>query len=80
MPPHAIEVQVVHRSLRWEVRVNGVARPMIDWLCTKERAVEHAHERALEVDAKVIVVEGPEWTVEDVIHVGRPSGRYALVA
>jgi hypothetical protein len=79
MPP-AVEVQVVHRSGRWEVRVNGVARPRIDWLCTKERAVAHAHERALEVDAGVIVVEGHDWNVEEVIRVERPSGRYALVS
>jgi hypothetical protein len=78
--PHTVEVQVVHRNLRWEVRVNGAARPLIDWLCTKERAVDHAHERALEVDAKVIVIEGPDWSVEEVIHVERPSGRFALVA
>jgi len=80
MPPHAVEVQVVRRNLRWEVRVNGVARPLIDWLCTKERAIDHAHERALDVDADAIVIEGPEWNVEEVIHVKRPSGRYALVA
>ena len=78
--PHAVEVQVVHRNLRWEVRVNGVARPLIDWLCTKERAIEHAHERALEIGAGVIVVEGYGWTIEDLIHVERPAGRYALVA
>jgi hypothetical protein len=73
MPPH-VEVLVVRRNLRWEVRVNGVARPLIDWLCTKERAIEHAHERASEVDAKFIVIEGADWTVEEA------SGRYALVA
>ena len=78
--PHAIEVHVVHRNLRWEVRVNGVARPMVDWLCTKERAIDHAHVRASEVDAARIVVEGPEWSVEEVIHVGRGAPRYALVA
>jgi Uncharacterized protein conserved in bacteria (DUF2188) len=78
--PHAVEIQVVHRSLRWEVRVNGAARPLIDWLCTKERAVDHAQERAREVDADVIVVEGHDWTVEEVIPVERASRRYALVA
>ena len=77
--PHA-EVLVVRRNLRWEVRVNGVARPLIDWLCTRDRAIDHAHERAREVDARVIVVEGADWTIEEVIHVERPSGRYALVA
>jgi hypothetical protein len=53
---------------------------MIDWLCTKERAIDHAHERAHEVDASVIVVEGADWSLEEVIHVDRASGRYALVA
>jgi hypothetical protein len=80
MPPHTVEVQVVRKNLRWEVRVNGVARPLIDWLCTKERAIEHAYERASEVDARAIVVEGPDFSVEDVIHLDRASGRYALVA
>ena len=78
--PHAVEVQVVRRNLRWEVRVNGVARPLIDWLCTKERAIEHAHDRAREVDANVIIVEAADWMVEEVIHVERASGRYRLVA
>jgi hypothetical protein len=35
--PHAVEVQVVRRNLRWEVRVNGVARPRIDWLARRCR-------------------------------------------
>ena len=78
--PHPAEVQVVRRNLRWEVRVDGVARPMIDWLCTKERAIDHALERAHEVDAKAIVVEGPDFSVERIIHVERASGRFALVA
>ena len=43
------EVRVVHRNRRWEVSVNGKTRPMIDWLCTKERAIELALERAAEV-------------------------------
>ncbi len=67
--PHTVEVEVVRRNLRWEVRVHGVARPLIDWSCTKERAIEHARERAHEVDVKAIVVEGPDWSVEEVIHV-----------
>jgi hypothetical protein len=78
--PYVAEVRVVYRNLRWEVRVNGTARPMIDWLCTKERAIEHAEERARESDAKLIVIEGVDWRVEEVIHVERPSSRYALVA
>jgi hypothetical protein len=78
--PHAAEVRVVYRNLRWEVRVNGAARPMIDWLCTKDRAIEHAEERARESEARVIVVEGSDWSVEQVIPVDRPSSRFALVA
>ena len=43
------EIVVVKRNLRWEVSVRGCTRPMIDWLCTKERAVEHALELASEL-------------------------------
>ncbi|MGO9000020.1 MAG: hypothetical protein ACLQVI_42380 [Polyangiaceae bacterium] len=78
--PDPAEVHVVRRNLRWEVRVNGIARPMIDWLCTKERAIEHAIERAHEVDATLVVIEANDWTIEDIIRVERASGRYALVA
>jgi hypothetical protein len=77
---YSVEVRVVHRSLRWEVRVNGVARPLIDWLCTKERAVEHAYERARDVGAKVIILEGADWTIDEVIPVDHHSGHYLLVA
>ena len=49
MPPRTmIELRVVPRNLRWEVSVNGVTRRLIDWLCTKERAIEHALEQARE--------------------------------
>jgi hypothetical protein len=49
MPPrNMIELRVVPRNLRWEVSVNGVTRRLIDWLCTKERAIEHALEQARE--------------------------------
>jgi hypothetical protein len=49
MPPrNTIELRVVPRNLRWEVSVNGVTRRLIDWLCTKERAIEHAFEQARE--------------------------------
>jgi hypothetical protein len=37
---HLIEVR--QRNLRWEVAVDGVTRRMIDWLCTRERALDHA--------------------------------------
>ena len=79
--PHTVEVHVVHRNLRWEVRVGGIARPLIDWLCTKERAIAHAHERARDVGASVVVVEGADWaTVEEVIPVDERARRYAHVA
>lgn len=45
------EVVVARRNLRWEVAVRGLTRPMIDWLCTKERAIQHAVERAHEMAA-----------------------------
>jgi hypothetical protein len=49
MPPRTmIELRVVPRNLRWEVSVNGVTRRLIDWLCTKERAIDHALEQARE--------------------------------
>ncbi len=40
------EVRVKYRDLHWEVSVDGHARPMIDSLCTKVRAIAHAVERA----------------------------------
>ena len=43
------EIRVVPRNLRWEVSLNSVTRPMIDWLCTKDRAIDHAFERAYEL-------------------------------
>jgi hypothetical protein len=70
-PPKTIEVRVLPRNLRWEVAVNGVTRRLIDWLCTKERAVEHAIERAQELvrwegnAQAVVVVELPDHTEEE---------------
>lgn len=52
MPAVAIKQTVEHvivvrrRNLRWEVALDGVTRRMIDWLCTRERAVMHALEMA----------------------------------
>jgi hypothetical protein len=40
---------------------------MIDWLCTKERAVEHALERAREVRAKRVVIEARDGHVDEII-------------
>ena len=57
---------VERRNLRWEVSHNGVTRPMVDWLCTRERAVDHAveiAERLLSVPSRervLVVVEGVE--------------------
>ncbi len=43
---HEHVIVVRRRSLRWEVALDGVTRRMIDWLCTRERALEHALEMA----------------------------------
>jgi hypothetical protein len=58
-------VRVRHRNLRWEVSVDNVTRPLVDWLCTRERALEHALERARELAAppgharvRVVIEEG----------------------
>jgi hypothetical protein len=51
---------------------------MVDWFCTKERAIDHARERAIEIDASLIAVEGADWTVEDLIHVEPASGPYLV--
>ncbi|CAN5891023.1 hypothetical protein BH11MYX4_BH11MYX4_28740 [soil metagenome] len=49
MTPKKPQVLVARRNLRWEVAVGGLTRPRIDWLCTRERAVEHALELAREL-------------------------------
>jgi|GEM_PF-3000569 len=69
-PPKTLEIRVIPRNLRWEVSVNGVTRRLIDWLCTKERAIDHAIERARELlrwerDARaLLIVEGPDHSEE----------------
>lgn len=60
-PRPTIELRVAQRNLRWEVSCNGVTRRMIDWLCTKERAIAHAFERADELmqcdgDPEIVVI------------------------
>jgi hypothetical protein len=65
--PERSEVLVLPRNQRWEVSVGGVTRRMIDWLCTKERAVEHALERAREVQAKRVVIEARDGRVDEII-------------
>jgi hypothetical protein len=64
--PESIEIRVIPRNQRWEVSANGVTRRLIDWLCTKERAVEHAIERARELRARsaVVLVERTDGSVE----------------
>lgn len=51
MIPKKADVLVLRRNLRWEVSVRGLTRPMVDWLCTKDRAIEHALECARELAA-----------------------------
>jgi hypothetical protein len=58
-------IRIRHRNLRWEIAVDGVSRPRVDWLCTRERAIEHALERARELAAspgharvRVVIEEG----------------------
>jgi hypothetical protein len=71
MATKRIELRVVPRNLRWEVSVNGVTRRLIDWLCTKERAIDHAYERARELlrwerdVGAVVIVERPDHTEEE---------------
>ena len=77
MSPHrTIELRVVPRNLRWEVSVNGVTRRLIDWLCTKERAIDHAFERASELlrwdqhAQALVIVERPDHSEEERVHIG----------
>jgi hypothetical protein len=59
-------VRVEHRNLRWEVAHNRVTRPMIDWLCTRQRAIDHALEIAEGLltspgrERVLVVIEGVE--------------------
>jgi hypothetical protein len=71
--PEASEVLVVQRNQRWEVSVGGVTRRLVDWLCTKERAIEHALERAREVQAKRLVIERGDGTIEAIIPLTRSA-------
>ncbi len=65
-------VRVIHRHLRWEVATNGVIRPLHDWLCTRERALDHAFERAREEGIELVTVETGEGIVRERLHV--PAG------
>ena len=62
--PDPSEIVVVHRNLRWEVSIDGITRPLIDWFSSKERAVEHALENARAVGARRIVIEAWDGTIE----------------
>lgn len=67
-PRHCIRIHV--RELRWEVEKDGVTRPMIDWLCTKERAIAHAFELAREIDDGLpyeVIVERSDGSVEELV-------------
>lgn len=46
---HVLTVR--HRNLRWEVAHNGRTRRLVDWLFSRERAVDHALEIAHELVA-----------------------------
>jgi hypothetical protein len=35
----APRVRLIHRNLRWEGAIDGLVRPLQDWLCTTERAL-----------------------------------------
>jgi hypothetical protein len=71
--PEPNEVLVVPRNQRWEVRVGGVTRRLIDWLCTRDRAIEHALERAREVQAKSVVIETGDGRVDEIIWLRRSA-------
>lgn len=58
--PSLIRVRPV--DLHWEVLVEGAPRRMVDRLCTKERAIEHA--RAYLREGAILVVERRDGTVE----------------
>ena len=70
-PPCAL-IRVLPRRGRWEVETNGVTRRMIDWLCTKDRAIQHALEQAHDVPERAakIRIERADGTLEDELDVG----------
>ncbi len=81
IPRSEVELRVAPRNLRWEVSTNGVTRRLIDWLFSKERAVEHAYERAAELARGgtdvpiVLVVERADGTEESRVVVHTPHGQ-----
>ncbi len=64
-PPSEHVIVVKNKNLRWEVALDGLTRPMIDLLFSRERAIAHAFDRAHELAFKPagsavrVVVEGP---------------------
>jgi hypothetical protein len=44
---HVLTVR--HRNLRWEVAHNGITRRLVDWLFSRERAIDHALDIAQEL-------------------------------
>jgi hypothetical protein len=69
-------LSVTYRNLRWEVAHNRVTRPMIDWLSTRQRAVDHA----LEIAERLLSYPGSERVlvvIEGVEHVLTNEGRFA---
>jgi hypothetical protein len=71
--PERSEIVVAPRNQRWEVSVGGVTRRLVDWLCTKERAVEHALELAHEIHAKSVSIETWDGSVDEVIWLTRSA-------
>ena len=70
-PIRTHELRVSQRNGRWEVACDGVTRRLIDWTFSKERAIEHACERAAELarwepDADYVLrVVRPDGTEEE---------------
>jgi hypothetical protein len=48
-PSRRVEVRVIPRNQRWEVQVDGFVRPIVDWLATRERAVQYAFDQAIDL-------------------------------
>jgi hypothetical protein len=75
-------IRVAPRNRRWEVSVDGTTRRMIDWLCTKQRALEHALEIAQTLahgnagESVDVFVEDPN-DESRAHHLTRLSGRHA---
>jgi hypothetical protein len=74
IPSPSARIRVVPRNHRWEVEVEGHTRPMIDWLCTRERATEHAVEQAADLlrsdrGSVLIAIEHTDHSVEQMLRV-----------